>query len=455
MDFVRDCVAQAHSDSMTAHKNPVGKTMRAAGFCTVIGLVALIMVTAYKKGRESQTSASQSNVAANWPPQDHVLVPIDSIESGDILNFRVAGSSMHPTFMGPTVRVRCEKCGIGSVVDPSFEQVADRNRICANCGGQLVHEDEIAPTEADVVQIEKVDFTQSANTLRVGDVVAIRSATIEVRGSDSKPKIPVRLKRVAGVAGDTISVRNGRLLVNGKRLEDVLHEMRVTPKAQLWVNIDFPGNSRWSPSSESSGWQHLENPCGWRWSPDGSDKVDASEDWLVYHHQSVHDQNRSSEVYDDYPLNVGVTRKMNPVDRLAVYCIPVCRGEFTLQVVFWTKDGNVAVKVDTGDGQKTSGSWYNTQPIALPSSPPELSAQTPIAIRVVDPLPIKSFILDTMTVARFNEYRLRRGDDSSVYPLTLGQDECFVVGDNVPVSIDSRETGPVAYRDLIGRAVSQ
>ena len=43
-----------------------------------------------------------------------------------------------------------------------------------------------------------------------------------------------------------------------------------------------------------------------------------------------------------------------------------------------------------------------------------------------------------------------RSDQSLDIDITLGVDELFVVGDNRPVSIDSRDTGPVKISDVVG-----
>ena len=57
-------------------------------------------------------------------------------------------------------------------------------------------------------------------------------------------------------------------------------------------------------------------------------------------------------------------------------------------------------------------------------------------------------------VTRSVHYRLRRRDDRSNYPLHLRAGEYFLVGDNVPVSIDSRDFGPVDREWIVGRVVS-
>ena len=46
-----------------------------------------------------------------------------------------------------------------------------------------------------------------------------------------------------------------------------------------------------------------------------------------------------------------------------------------------------------------------------------------------------------------------RHHDRSRYPMTLGSDEFFLLGDNVPVSVDSREVGSVGGGSILGKCL--
>ena len=48
-------------------------------------------------------------------------------------------------------------------------------------------------------------------------------------------------------------------------------------------------------------------------------------------------------------------------------------------------------------------------------------------------------------------YRLRPDNDRSTYPLTLGSHQYFVLGDNVPISRDSRDWGPIHDQQILCR----
>ena len=51
------------------------------------------------------------------------------------------------------------------------------------------------------------------------------------------------------------------------------------------------------------------------------------------------------------------------------------------------------------------------------------------------------------------ETYLTRVDDQSMDPITLAKDEIFVMGDNRPVSRDSRAVGPLTLDEIYGRVL--
>ena len=51
------------------------------------------------------------------------------------------------------------------------------------------------------------------------------------------------------------------------------------------------------------------------------------------------------------------------------------------------------------------------------------------------------------------EMYLTRVDDQSMDPITLAKDEIFVMGDNRPVSRDSRAVGPLTLDEIYGRVL--
>ena len=157
--------------------------------------------------------------------------------------------------------------------------------------------------------------------------------------------------------------------------------------------------------------------------------------WLIYHHKSVYDRDRPSRVWDVYQINVGIERQLYGVDRLQVDGIVHCSTTTTVMVAFWAGAGNVLATSSVNDGQTLLVRYHDGLSEAdLPVTP-----EHPIAIRVA----AGPCTFESLKIQRLIEYRLRPGDDRDRYPLTVGPGQCFVLGDNVPVSVDSRDVGLV------------
>ncbi|GAA4448222.1 hypothetical protein GCM10023156_11100 [Novipirellula rosea] len=275
--------------------------------------------------------------------------------------------------------------------------------------------------EGDLVEVTALQPTaiqpEGGNQLRIGDIVAV-----QVDGR-------MRVKRILGLPGDVVSLQQRRLLVNGKRLEMILAEAGGTRKP-AFVDVDIDqhrSDSRWVRASEPR-----------------------DSDWLVYHHQSVYEHLRPSEIYDDYPCNVDVIRPLDPVDQLAVTLSLAAAAR--VDVAFYSIAGT----------RLATRHLVANEPLTISVGHAELAdsisltPQTPIAIRVRDELGQDELgqrvRLNDLCVRRSVEYRLRRRDSDAMYPLTLKQNECFIVGDNVPISVDSREFGPLSMNNVVGFA---
>ena len=260
--------------------------------------------------------------------------------------------------------------------------------------------------------------------LRRGDLVAIRWGE------------GLHVKRVAGLPGDTIGLDGLRLMVNGDRLEDRLRTRQPSiDLPEFLVDHDsHRESSRWTAAADSH----------WKRMPDRTWSCTASrqDDWLVYQHRSVHDHQQVSQVWDDYPFNVTLQRKMHGVDRFIVRGRLKCVTPTTLEIALWsTVESRLAV-VHTSEDQDFAMSFFDSEVSdQLPVSP-----ETPIAIR----LRSGAATISDLAIHRLIEYRLRPRDERSRYPLEVNEGECFVLGDNVPVSVDSRDLGLLPISSIDG-----
>lgn len=299
---------------------------------------------------------------------------------------------MAPTLLGACRTATCSACGLAWPIDVGSADYGT----CWHCGD---------PVRAD--------------GLKPGQLVDVVPATEIVRGQlvALETDDAASVKRVVAVPGDRINLRGLELLVN---------DQPIVTQTTLPVDLDdHRGVTRWLPDrrTDDRHWKLAAN----------------DNEWLTYHHTSVHDQNRPSPVWDDYSVNFNLSRPLEPVERLIV------RGE----VIAASDDASVQVADHSGKSAIVplrTGEALEAIPMETVSALPTFAPEQPVAIRLRS---------GTATVAKLSIhrrilYRLRRRDDASMYPLTLGHDQCFILGDNVPVSIDSRNHGPITLSQIIG-----
>lgn len=334
--------------------------------------------------------------------------------------YAIHGPSMAPTLIGEHRIASCVACGLDWPIGISDD---DGSVDCFHCGDQAQVNDRVC--DANVVMLHAYDgeFSGSgsgADPLRSGDVVAID-------GEEG-----LRIKRIAGVPGDTVELDGTYLLVNGK---PVLQSMASETELDVPISV-FPfemdrrrAATRWT----GKGWKRSEQRS---WESEG-------QEWLVYHHQSIHQGNQPSRLWDDYPYNVGLSRKLQPVQRIVLSGLALCQGRVVLEAVFWIDNRAVAVIREIEGGCEFNISSVD----AMAAKTVPIAADAPVAIRVL----AGSVRLSCLQLSRQIEYRLRPHDDHTCYPMELGSGEYFVVGDNVPVSLDSRNFGVIQDRDIKGR----
>jgi signal peptidase I len=117
----------------------------------------------------------------------------------------IAGSSMEPTLVGPRIRVRCPRCSFDNRL--SIDAWQPQQAIyCLCCQSEIEADD---PPE--VIQGEQVHYQSfppqlpSKNQIQRWDLVVYQS--------DSKGDREV--KRVVGLPGETVSIEQGRIVIDG------------------------------------------------------------------------------------------------------------------------------------------------------------------------------------------------------------------------------------------------
>lgn len=335
---------------------------------------------------------------------------------------------MAPTLLGQFGAARCDSCEMTWSVDVSPVPSDSASPICSHCGDPLTIVDSKTTSSAskfhpDAVEIHKIEARTGG--LRRGDLVA-------VEWDDQ-----LHLKRIAAMPGEVVDLDGLRFQVAGRRLEDLMVDQGLPIKLP-WFLVDHDASrpmSRWSPASDDSGWIRTTDRQ-WQWNGSG----DAC--WIVYHHQSVHDQLRPSPVWDDNPFNITLQRKLHVVDRLRCRGKARCPTTARLEVALWSEGGSRIARATIGGEQEFSLVYRD----AVSAEPLPVDSHHPVAIRVVG----GAVSLVELSIDRLIEYRIRPHDDRDRYPLRIAPDEYFVLGDNVPVSIDSRDVGPISAARIVG-----
>ena len=360
--------------------------------------------------------------------------------------FRVSGPSMSPTLWGPHHPVRCDHCGVAFRIHAGPLAPAGETFPCWHCG-QPVRSPRGAAAPGDTVAIQP---WSAAGQSLLGDD--------GLRSSDGRPlrrgalvavhwQGRLRLKRLFALPGRRVRLDGRRLLVDpGWEGASVSVSPTLLP-----VDLDaHRAESRWAPAAGGALWHRRDR----RWHTSSTAESRArriperrsASRWLVYRHVSVYDGGQPAPVRDDYPGNAGLTRQLHPATALVLDLDVQFESEGEVEAVFFTGGKARAMRARGSgwcsfhfDASETTVSGNATEPAPV-------SATRPVALR----LSRGGGVLSRIRLQRHVDYRLRRRDPREPYPLRLAGDECFVLGDNVPVSVDSRHLGPLPIDQIVG-----
>ncbi len=341
----------------------------------------------------------------------------------------VAGSSMVPTLRGPHVTVACEKCGNRFEVGAEFETERVECLRCGYAGNSL---EGLAVERADHLLIDRTAF--QFRQPRRWEPVVFRSPE----------GVELTVKRVVGTSGEEVQLFDGDVWIDGKIATKDLPEMRAL--RQL-VHEETNADQRWYTKA---GW--LWHGGAWR-IPAHKNETDWR--WLSYQHPD------GKPIVADTAYNAGLTQRIFPVHDLALSAKIHSTGKGSLIL---SLGGNRQFVVDhelSGNSQLEVYAFDHRIQVLVDgklventradSDVPDLDASR-IAIGAKGlgvALKELRVYCDTYHASQNEE----RGVAAPMTPIVLGPREIFVLGDNVPVSLDSRLWGPVPLKLLVGKPV--
>jgi len=434
-----------------------------------LGLIVIALGTVFFAFRWIGYRVSHTPLRENWKAE-----------------MEVTGASMAPTLWGQHAEIVCPGCAIRWNANWQLPFRPSAAVSCWNCGADVTLEG-IASQSGDRVKLCQPLAPAPLMGIRPGDLVAIeepgqaassqlpqdQSSAINQTSSINRTHNPRwTVKRLFAMPGESIAHRQGFLVVEpriNQRAEkpnaavDVHSDTRTDPTYEpVWVTVH---DDRFRHDS-LSWWRPTESgPAIGRGDKSFSLVSTASPPlWLVYHHFAVHRDMRPDVIRDDVAGNLNETRLLVPVERIRLTMTAETALPSAIEVVMQIgnqtrsirhnlSSGKNSLVFDSAAGElRASGESAveraGVDPAPASTTMPITTATTPIAVRVVS----GAAVISELIVQRPLEYRIApRFLDRWQWPLQLGDDEYFVLGDNVPLSIDSRHWGPISRQRIVGR----
>lgn len=393
-----------------------------------------------------------------------VLVARTFFISGLVAKVETSSGSMAPWLIGPHGEATCEICGTPFVFDALFSP--ERLMLdCPNCGQRMALVRSTETIAGEQVLIDRRAY--SARAPRRWEPVVFACP---------HEQDTVCVKRVVGLPGETVEVRAGDVYIDGRIARKSLDE-------QLDVAILVHDNAHRTldAGSRASGWAAIGTNADWELSPDKF-HFDSTNDALSALRFQSFRRNQPMPILDDYAYNQRLTRQLNEVHDLMLAFDLTMRGSGSLRIVAHAH-GHHFEAVFECEPQSTASLWLDSAEVETAevetADLPENFAQ-PVGVvfslfdrqalfaingqtllryeldsqhnqdkqRSREKLPPASLAIHARdVVAQLSHVRLSRdifytlprtARWGSGEPRRLAADEFFVLGDNSPISDDSR-----------------
>ncbi len=397
----------------------------------------------------------------------------------------VPTGSMAPTLLGMHREVTCPRCGLRFAVGMD-EQGRSARPICPNCGNAELDHAPATNRNGDRLLVQKHLF----------DWRAPRRWEVAVFQNPAEPT-QAYVKRVVGLPGEAIQVRGGDVYVDGRiarKSLDEQHATRVPVYDHRFLPDDVDRYPRWTFRQPAEGWHSQGSRFLHRPSTEGAGSP--RPDWLEYRHWDP-DRENYGPIRDFTPYNGADVRGENRVVDLLLRARVVPSADstellvriqpgpdhFQVSLPLGASPGEVRVRHNGRDlpihlARRDAASAGAGEPFELEASwvdhrlsvvvngvlqfdPFDLDDPEPAPSPGPDDSPLSLGVPggETLEVAdpRIDRDVYYTGSLASApkrpfgvdAPYRLGLGEFFVLGDNSPVSNDSRfwPASPVVRSD--------
>jgi signal peptidase I len=459
--------------------------------------VAPTLLTAGRTSRETSETASheagtrRGEALHPWRPFRVavfcVLVALATdawLVQGLLVPVIVASGSMSPALLGPHRQWRCAACDRAFVSAIESLPPEGEPAICPNCGAKN-DESQAFDRPGQRVLIDRASFLLRGP--RRWETVVFRSA--------EEPAM-LCVKRVVGLPGETVEIRQGDVLIDGRvaakdpaqarTMAVVVHEM--TPPSDRWqapVDAERHVDTGWHVDARGATYRASRKVSA----PAAShaESVDRI-DWLSYRHVqgfSPRNSPSSAAIVDESPCDQSESRTPSIVTDVTLRCRlqasgagDVCLRADSRGDVFTAR-----INVMTGLGELVRNQ-RRVAAIHAPSRPFRTPARVELmlvdrqVLLAIGERPLVQFgyvpsasgggqpqalaigggeaDLQVSELAIFRDVFYTPCPNGKAAKHRLGANEFYVLGDNSPHALDSRagaEIGPVRGDQILGKAV--
>jgi signal peptidase I len=359
------------------------------------------------------------------------LVLVESfVTLGLVVPVRVAGNSMSPTLEGPHVEVTCPHCDWPFAVG-SDQLPEARPLVCPDCREEFATPESMVPQEGHRVVIDRLRYAR--RDPQRWEIVVLRQP-----GEDESYAV----KRVVGLPHEKLSFRHGDVYVDNqiarKDLDDQLSLRQLVHRERDAHRLWEPDGGEWIWDKEA--WRHTGTEPGVL---------------RLTHPGGV-------PITDDLASNQRATRQLNLVSDLMLTCRVESGGTGQLVARYVTAPENVEARIPLPSGKISASdviiSWFDQQLLVAVGGKVVERRHFARPWQELPRLEIEGsgeLTLSNLEVWRDVYYHWRRGDLHPALGKSIPAGHCFVIGDNVAISSDSRNWEPlgIAFENLVGGVI--